>query len=71
MLSPVELLLTRENLAALNVLVFLCQLVGAAANHLSSIPKKPFYPVSVHGLRDNALALYHTVDVHDCDVSQQ
>ena len=48
-----------------------CQLVGAAANHLSSIPKKTFYCVSVHGPRANALALYHTVDVHDCNESQQ
>ena len=48
-----------------------CQLVGAAANHLSSIPKKPFYHVSVHGPQANALALYQTVDLHDHDVSQQ
>jgi hypothetical protein len=48
-----------------------CQLGGAAANHLSSIPKNPFYRVSVHGPRANALALYHTVDVHDRNVSQQ
>ena len=39
--------------------------------YLSSIPKKPFYRVSVHDPRANALTLYHTVDLHDCGMSQQ
>ena len=79
MLSPVKLLPTRENLAALNVLAFLSAWSNPDAVNLLVLPpticraspKKPFYRVSVHGPRANALALYHTVDVHDRDVSQQ
>ena len=81
MLSPVELLLsrTRKKFGCIECTCLLvrtvescrCQLVSAAANHLSSIPKEPFYSVSVHGPRANALALYQTVDLHDHDVSQQ
>ena len=79
MLSPVKLLPTRENLAALNVLAFLSAWSNPAAVNLLVLPpticraspKKPFYRVSVHVPRANALALYHTVDVHDCNVPKQ